>query len=144
MFFLAETFGPPNGDPHKAINLVRSSLEFFKFNYRNCEVTIIGDLNFNYGNKDCTHVKSLKMLETLFEVKPLISNATRSTSNTKSIIDLCFTNVGNVCSSGVINININSQLSDHNPIFLVKKKIKLDKKLRIFKGRCYRNWSLDS
>lgn len=42
----------------------------------------------------------------------------------KSLIDLCFSNMNNIFCSGVVN----SQLSDHNPIFLVKKKAKMEKK----------------
>lgn len=118
---------------------MRTCLEFINQKHRNCEFSVIGDLNNNYNNQECSHVKSLKMLEILFEMKQLIKNVTWCTLNSKTLIDLYFMNIGNISSSGVIR----RQLSDHSPIFNVKKKLKLEKKVRTFSDRCYRNWSIE-
>lgn len=65
--------------------------------------------------------------------------ATRHSQKKKRLIDLCLTNVDNIglLLSGVI---IHS-LSDHYPIFFIKKKKKLEKKICTFRGRSYLNYS---
>lgn len=111
-------YRPPDGNPHEALKSLKICLENICQHYRNCELSILGDLNINYNNQQCKHVKTLKMFETIFEMKQLIKDVTRSTATSKSLIDLCFTNVENVSSAGVIN----GTLSDHNPIFFCKKR----------------------
>lgn len=46
-------YRPPSGRPQEAIDLIRSCLEFFQVEHRNCELTIMGDLNFNFDNNRC-------------------------------------------------------------------------------------------
>lgn len=132
-------YRPPSGNTQEALDKLRMCLEYFQTNHRNSEITIMGDLNIDYGNNGCSYVKSLKLLETLFGMNQLIHSATRSTAQTRTILDLCFTTISNLNFSGVINCT----MSDHNPIFLVKKKIKLENKARTFRGRCYKNYNLD-
>lgn len=60
-------YRPPNGNPQQAISYLRACLEFFQSEHRNCELTIMGDLNIKYNNNRCPYVKSIKLLETLFE-----------------------------------------------------------------------------
>lgn len=49
-----------------------------------------------------------------------ITSCTRSTVSSKTCIDLIFSNIRYVRSSGTINLH----LSDHVPIFLTKKKLR--------------------
>lgn len=67
-------YRPPKGNPQEAIKSIKTSIEFVNQNHRNCELVIMGDLNINYQNRECSHVKSLKMLETIFEMKQLIDH----------------------------------------------------------------------
>ena len=57
--------------------------------------------------------------------------------NTSSIIDLILTNSSYVHETGVLELNI----SDHNAIFVDRKKQKQDKPKIKFKGRSYRNYN---
>lgn len=75
-------YRPPSGSAAKAIEYIKTCLEYFQSEHRNCELSIMGDLNFNYKNKNCVHVKSLKLFETLFGIKQLITSPTRSTLQT--------------------------------------------------------------
>lgn len=99
----------------------------------------MGDLNFNYANVNCPNTKSLKTLEQMFDIRQLKELPTRSTKNSCSVIDLCFSNMNNISHYGVINYHI----SDHCPIFVIKKKLKLEKKTLTFRGRNYKVYSVD-
>lgn len=122
------------------LDWLRKFLEYISDNFRNAELTIMGDFNFNYLNKNCAHVKSLKMLEQLFDIKQVIASPTRSTKNCSTLIDLCFTNMSNIQRSGVIEYN----LSDHCPIFVQKKKQKLESKKSTFIGRNYKKYTVEA
>lgn len=62
-------YRPPSGNPSTAIEMFKSCLDFFQTNHRNSKLTIIGDMNFNYKNDNCTHVKSLKLFENLYNIR---------------------------------------------------------------------------
>lgn len=64
-------YRPPNGNPEEALQDIRAGLELLQREHRNCEITVISDLNFDYTNVNCKYVKSLKMLETLFGIKQI-------------------------------------------------------------------------
>lgn len=102
-------YRPPGGKGSVVMEWFRSFLDFVTDNYRNAELTVMGDFNFNYMNLNCPHVKSLKMMEQLYGMNQIISEPTRSTRHCSTLIDLCFTNMSNIQSSGIINYN----LSDH-------------------------------
>ena len=73
----------------------------------------MGDFNINYNMNN--HTKAHE-LETKFQLKQLISDCTRVTSETNSLIDLIFTNSPHLHSlSGVIPISI----SDHYAIYTI-------------------------
>lgn len=117
-------YRPPGGSPATALGWLRTFLDYITDNHNNAELTIIGDFNFNYWNSYCPHVKSLKMIEQICNVKQLITDPTRSNKNNSTLIDLCFSNMTNIQGSGVIDYH----LSDHCPIYIQKKK--LNKKIK--------------
>lgn len=51
-------YRPPNCNPNRATELIRESLVFLNDFHRNSEHILIGDLNFNYKNNKCPHVKN--------------------------------------------------------------------------------------
>ena len=66
-------------------------------------------------------------------MKQIIIGNTRITEASSTCIDLIFTDISNVIDSGVINYNI----SDHLPIYLIKKKLRNKiKKIKV-QGRSY-------
>ena len=74
-------------------------------------------------------MKKLSKYCKINQFKQLINSITRPDSNT--CIDLILTNSETVKESGTLDINI----SDHLPIFLIHKKIKILKKKSSFRGR---------
>ena len=81
---------------------------------------IIGDFNINFKNKKLVSSSKLDLLENKYGLKQVIHGFTRITDNTSTCIDLLFTDMSNIIKTGTINYNI----SDHLPIYLIKKKIR--------------------
>ena len=92
---IANIYRPPNGKLLNCINELTYSTTLAQNTY-NGELTIVGDFNVNYNAR----------------------NTPRHVVHGKTCLDLIFTNMDHVVSSGVINIKI----SVHLPIFMVKKK----------------------
>lgn len=57
-----------------------------------------------------------------------------------TLIDVCLTDMKNISHSGTISYF----LSDHSPIFVIKKKQKAEQKSVSFTGRSYINYSLEA
>lgn len=132
-------YRPPSFCANKAIEDHRQCLDYLTEHYRNYEHIILGDININYMNSRCQLTKALKSLEQFYGIKQLIKLPTRMGTINNSIIHLCFTNMNNVSSTGVIEY----RLSDHYPIFVIKKKNRPIKKERSFTGRCYKNYNIN-
>lgn len=129
-------YRPPNCNPNIAIDCLRECLTYVNDSHRNCEHTIIGDLNFNHNNVGCPHVKSIKFLEQNYGVRQIIKTPTRFGRNNDSLIDLCITNMDKIAFSGTVDYF----LSDHLLIYIVKKHMRPEKKELTFHGRCYKNY----
>lgn len=131
---------PPNGNVANAISLLLNCVDTFSDRYNNTEYVITGDMNINYLNKRCCHAKSLKGLEKQYGLSQVIGDPTRVTLNNETLIDLCLTNMKNQAGSGIIPYF----LSDHFPIYIIKKKPKSEHKCNTFTGRSYVNYSLEA
>lgn len=137
---LTLVYRPPSSCVTKAVENLRHCMDYLNENYRNSEHTLIGDVNINYDNSRCQYTKSLKSLEQFYNLRQLIKLPTRLGFRNSSIIDLCFTSMNNVSSAGVIEY----RLSDHYPIFVIKKKCRPSKKEKNFTGRCYKNFKVET
>ena len=124
-------YRPPDG---KSRDFTQHILNMLKQSDRSHSDTIlIGDFNIDYKNK--TLVSSLKLdsLENKLNLKQIINKCTRVTDTTSTCIDLLFTDIENVSDSGTIEYDI----SDHLPIYLVKKKTRNKIRKKIATGRSY-------
>lgn len=137
---LLVVYRPPNGNVANAVNTISSCAEKFSDKYNNTEYVIMGDLNINYLDKRCSQVKLLKSLEKQFGLLQVINEPTRVTLQKDTLIDLCLTNMKNISCSGAIHYF----LSDHFPIFVIKKKQKIENKSCTFTGRSYANYSVEA
>lgn len=137
---LIVVYRPPNGNVTDAMNALSSCVEKFKDKYNRTEYVIMGDMNIDYLNKKCSQVKLLKGLEKQFGLTQIIEHPTRVTLQKTSLIDLCLTNTLNISNHGTLTYF----LSDHFPIYLVKKTKKQEKKSCRFSGRSYVNYSLEA
>ena len=99
------------------------------------EVVILGDFNVNYKNKKSANYRKLKFFERSNSLKQKISTTTRNTKSSSSLLDIAFTNMIFIKEAGALD----SFLSDHQPIFLLKKKERdREKSEQKFQGRSYR------
>ena len=119
-------------DAFKALNKSISNK-----NLQREDIFILGDFNINYKNKQTPSYKKLAFFEISNSLKQVISKATRITNKTNSILDLVLTNSKYIAQAGTLDTFI----SDHQPIFVLKKKIKIQTEGTKFSGRAYKNIS---
>ena len=103
------------------------------------ETILIGDFNIDYNNKRLVSSSNLEILENKYALKQIIKGNTRITDTSTTCIDLLYTDMINIIESGVINYNI----SDHLPIYLIKKKVMNNIKKDNVEGRSYLHYNKD-
>ena len=82
-------------------------------------------------------VRTLKRQEGANNLKQIIQNNTRTTKMTTSLIDLILTNAHYIQRCGTLD----TFMSDHQPIYVIKKKAK-SRKIKVeFVGRSYKNYN---
>ena len=108
-------YRPPDGSPKVCVDRLIHILN--QFDRSRTETLLIGDFNLDYKNKRLMSTSKLNTLITKFSLKQFIDEHTRITNTSATCIDLIFTDISSVSDSGVLNYNI----SDHLPIFIIKK-----------------------
>lgn len=135
--FLA--YRPPSGTINDAINFIyQSTSEVVKI-VGSKEVVIIGDLNIDLLNKKSPSCKRILELGRKLNLLQVISDPTRISKNTSTLIDICFTNINHISTAGVLDWSP----SDHFPIYLIKKQIAPVKVKTTFIGRNYTQLGTD-
>ena len=130
---LINSYRPPSGNPDVGCELLTASLQ--KVNdLHKYEVVVVGDLNLDCSNSRYESCKKIDNFCNEFGLKNYIDIPTRTTANSSTILDVILTNIRNVNSWGVLNYNI----SDHNPVFLIKKRTKDIKNNEWIEGRSYK------
>ena len=103
----------------------------------NNEIFLMGDFNLNYLDVNSINVNSLKSNMEVLGLSQVIDQPTRySALNPPTLIDHLYTNSTTISNSGTFSLNI----SDHELIFITRKKCKIRKEKATFKGRSYRNY----
>lgn len=101
----------------------------------------MGDLNWDYMNRENSN--NFLFFDELCEklqIEQLIMQPTRVTLNRDSLLDVIFTNAKNVAHSGVLNYGI----SDHLPVFLVKKRQHVTIEHEYIYKRSFKNYDVNS
>ena len=132
---LCNIYRPPNGNIKKAFSHLNEVLNTHR--RTNVEIFITGDLNIDYKKRNSPGYKQLLFFEKANNLKQMIKTNTRITKSSSSIIDLILTNAQYVETSGTLDTFI----SDHQPIFVVKKKPRNKAQPVAFIGRSYKNYS---
>lgn len=109
-------YRPPAGNFQKALVQIKEIIDLVKAGY-NGEYLIIGDFNVDM-TKPNHQTRKLNQILNNRSLKQMINEPSRITNKSSSLIDLAYTDMTHIRSSGTINSNI----SDHLPIFLIKKK----------------------
>ena len=114
--YIFGVYRPPKGKPGELFEKLSDSLSDLDLS-RN-ELYVMGDMNIDYKSKDQLKKLNLKNFESRFNIKQFINTATRTTETTATTLDWIYANSNNISNSGTINHN----LSDHLPVFIVRKK----------------------
>ena len=127
-------YRPPSGDLDKAIDCIKEKVELFDLSKIN--LYLLGDFNVDYLNKSAANFRRLDFFVKLNGLTQLITNTTRNTDKSKTLIDLILTNAKYIEKAGALNHFI----SDHQPIFTIYKKQRDSRPEVDFRGRSYRNY----
>ena len=125
-------YRPPDGKIKEGLESLTNIVKKVTDSY-NGELTIMGDFNVNYNLRHTAAFKLIKDFEREFNLTQLIQGTTRHGNKNKSCLDLIFTNMDHIISQGILKIAI----SDHFPVFMIKKKRKESKSFETVKGRSY-------
>ena len=131
---ICNVYRPPTGNVKKAIDYLEDCLG--DFDLAKTDVFITGDMNINYLNKSSTDFKRLQFFAKSNGLSQEIQSTTRNSDKSKSLLDVILTNSKYVSSAGTLDHFI----SDHQPIFVVKKKKRDHRPSTYFEGRSYRNF----
>ena len=133
---LANVYRPPNGNLDRAIKTIEKGLRALV--QPNDETVILGDFNIDYKNKNSPKFKKIKFFERANALEQMICTTTRNSKTSSTILDMVFTNMKYIKEAGTLD----SFLSDHQPIFLLKKKVKTTgRQEQQFEGRSYRHYN---
>lgn len=99
------------------------------------ELYVLGDLNIPY-NIPLPALSKMKSFENTYNLTQVIQSPTRNTASTSNILDLIFTNSPYVASAWAIETN----LSNHEPVLVVRKKQPTSAPRVLFRCRNYGNF----
>ena len=134
---ICNLYRPPSGKLSEAISYLNSCLNLL--NTSKNDIFLLGDLNVNYKNKLSPNYKALSFFENSNGLKQLIKDTTRNTDKSNTLIDLIMTNAKRISDSGTLD----SFISDHQPIFVIKKKPRQSSSKMEFEGRSYKKLDLN-
>ena len=136
---LFNVYRPPNGLTDVALDHIDNAIQGIP-NLARKDIVIMGDFNVDILDSRHRDTKSLKYFASENGLSQLIDSPTRFTTTSRKAIDLIFTNMDYIVQSGTIDFFA----SDHQPIFLIKKKPKINYPKSKFSGRTYRNYNKNS
>ena len=131
---IGNVYRPPNGNMQEAFDLLGTMMKQI-IDINKYETLLIGDFNADYNSKNQPSANIMRQFAIEYELQQMINKTTRSTQTSSTTIDLAFTNIKYCTSAGVLNYNI----SDHKPIYIIKKKVRNNKQATSQWGRTYRN-----
>ena len=129
-------YRPPQGNIKSFIKLLEKQIKDINDKYTQpFDLFILGDLNIDYRNNRALGRSDIRELEELYGLKQLISEPTRY-GNKPTTIDYILANSDCISDYGVKHLN----LSDHELIYVVRKKLKVKYNLINTFGRSYENY----
>ena len=134
-------YRPPTGDCSVFIEKLEDAISLTN-GIRYVDRYILGDVNMDHKKTNNVHVSALINAMSHSGLKQIIKSCTRVTNDTKSLIDVIYTDSTKFTGFGIVHTN----LSDHYKImvYVNRSRIKKNKvNTTRFKGRSYRNYSFD-
>ena len=135
-------YRPPNTSIDGFLEQFNDSLSKIDSSYSEI---ILGDFNIDFLNSKEKNANSerrkLKGITDLYDLKQLINSPTRITVNSKTLIDLIFTNIKHkVVDSGTKDFG----LSDHSMVYCVVKSGLIKVPPRVIEFRSFRSYNKQS
>ena len=127
----------PDGNSQSLMNFLSVTLN--NLDLQHTELYILGDFNIEDSNKAILRRSNLSLLETTYNLKQAIRTPTRITPSSISLIDIAFTNTDCLAGAGSLNIN----MSDHLPVYVIRKKPRHRISRKMVTGRSYRQYNRD-
>ena len=134
--YIANVYRPPQGNIKNFLDYIQYCLNTFDERSKK-DIFISGDFNIDVKKKSETNAKDLIQTLNTFGLKQYINGITRYGRN-NSCIDLIFTNSEFISNAGILDLNF----SDHQAVFISRKKLKIEKSKIEFKGRSYKNYNI--
>lgn len=116
-------YKPPRGNCNEFLAILEDAIKNTRSSFRG-EIAILGDFNINVSSNDKPSQDLAKMCG-LLGLSQVISDPTRLTNHSATCLDLIITDIEWVHMAGVVD----SSISDHFPVFLCRKKDRLEKKV---------------
>ena len=136
ILYVANLYRPPQGSIKEFNDYLRNCLNSLS-NVSKKDIFIMGDFNIDVKKKSNQHTKDLIQMLNSYGMKQHIEGTTRY-GRTNSCIDLIFTNSEYVMDAGILDLNF----SDHQAVFITRKKAKNSKNKIEFMGRSYKNYDI--
>lgn len=133
---IGNCYRPPSGIIEKCFSKIENSLDAIS-KIDEYEIFINGDFNIAYNSENAPEFRKLKQFERKYGLTQLIKTPTRCTASMRNILDLMMTNSQIMMASGSEEINI----SDHQPVWLIRKKLPSKSLYVNFKCRCFTNYN---
>lgn len=130
-------YRPPNCNNQKACDIIKEFINGIPHLDDN-EVVIMGDLNWDASDKNSIGYKYVVEIGEEFGLTQYIMSPTRVTEHGSSLIGVLWSNMNNVAYAGCMNY----QLSDHCPVYIVKKRVAQDKEFRYVYKRSFRYYDV--
>ena len=132
---VGNVYRSPSGNLKLAIDYLDET--FKALNLGKNEVFIMGDFNVDFKKKTSADYKKLNFLIKANGLSQLISHTTKNNTTSNSLLDIILTNAKYINESGTLD----SFISDHQPIYVVKKKGRDSRPTVEFRGRSYRHYN---
>lgn len=133
---LLAVYRPPSGNLESALSRLANAIETMKAESSG-ETVVMGDVNVDYS-QNSSQTRKVKNAMNKWFLYQHIAEKTRITHSAASLIDLAFSDIRFLSSAGVLNLNI----SDHLPIFIIKKKPRETGEFSYVTGRQYRDFDM--
>ena len=131
---IGNIYRPPQGNVKNFIETLETTYENFDLDKN--DIFLMGDYNIDFLNKNENDCKAIKEFVKQTGMKECISLPTRFSNIRNSCLDQILTNSNFISHSGTSDLNI----SDHQLVYVIRKKTKYVYKKLSFKGRSYRNY----
>lgn len=134
--YICNVYRPPSGNIDKGISTISHAIDTLT-DLHKYELVILGDLNIDISDKKSAGTRKINQLELNNQLTQQITTHTRLTQQTRTTIDLILTRMKFIHNSGTLDYFI----SDHLPVYIIKKKERDTRKNTTFRGRIYRNYT---